>query len=121
MRTTLHDELARIGSDRDAGDLEATLDHAHRSLADAIALLDLEVEELWRNGPEVEDSKRYDKLKALIREATKVKSQIIEIRTRIGLGALDEKTALNLEDARDEILRRLARLAADQDQGKIFK
>lgn len=119
MGTTLNDELARIGSDRGTGDLEQTLDHAHRSLADTIALLDLEIEALWTNEPDVEDIKRYDKLRALVREANRVKAQVIEIQAKVGLENLDEKTALNLEDARDEILRRLARLSADQDQGAI--
>lgn len=119
MGTTLNDELARIGSDREAGDLDKTLDHAHRSLADTIALLDLEIEDLWKNQADVDDIKRYDKLRALVREANRVKAQVVEIQAKVGLENLDEKTALNLETARDEILRRLARLAAENGQGEI--
>ena len=108
----MNEEVARVGSDRSTADLDQTKEHVHKSLADAVALLDLEIEALWKSRPDFEDAKRYDKLKALIREANRVRSQIAEIEAKTGLDKLDETNALNLEEARDEILRRLARIAA---------
>lgn len=115
MRTNLNEEVAAIGSDRDAGDLEKTLGRFLSSLADTAALLDLEVEELWKAGTNSAEPKRYEQLKGLIREANKLKAQIAEIEAKSGSDKLDESQAMNLEDARAEIMRRFARLAAAED------
>ena len=115
---TLKEELERIGGSRDANDVEQTLEHVHRTLADTVALLDLEIEVLWNHEADVDDTRRYEKVKALIREAHKVKSQIADIGKTSNKDE-DEKSALNLEEARAEILRRLARIAAVDDEGEI--
>ena len=119
MRTNLNAEIAAIGSDRDAGDVEKTMGRFLSSLADTAALLDLEVEELWKTGTDSADPKRYEQLKGLIREANKLKAQIAEIEAKSGTDKLDETNAMNLEAARAEILRRFARLAAAENADDV--
>ena len=119
MGTTLNDEVARVGADRSTDDLERTIGNFHKSLADASALLSLEVERLWDEESGGEDPKRYDKLAALAKQGHRALQQIGEIESKLGLGRLDEKNALNLEEARAEILRRLACIAAVQKAGSV--
>lgn len=113
MGTTINQLVGRRGDASRVDDLERTIERARRTLADAAALMDLEIEELWNTETDPDDPKRYDRITALIRQAHKAMSAITDIEKSTGLGRLAEKDALNLEEARAEILRRLAGLAAD--------
>ena len=119
MRTKSTDDPRRDPIDRRTDDLDRTIDGFHQRLADAAALLKLEIEELWRKMQGPHDPKHFDKLSGLIREANKVLGQINDIEAQVGLKHLDEKNALNLEEARAEILRRLARVAAAHEAGSV--
>ena len=119
VRTESIEEPACERVDRRADDLDRTISGFHQRLADAGALLKLEVEELWNKVQGDHSPKHFDKLSGLIREANGVLGQINKIEAEVGLRQLDEKNALNLEDARAEILCRLARIAADQEAGSV--
>ena len=117
--TTINQLAGRRSEESRVEDLERTIERARKTLADAAALMDLEIEELWNSETDPDDPKRYDKLTLLIRQAHKAMSVITDVEKSTGLGRLAERDALNLEEARAEILRRLAGLASDEAEGSV--
>jgi phosphoribosyl-dephospho-CoA transferase len=117
--TTINQLVGRRGDASRIEDLERTIERARKTLADAAALMDLEIEELWNTETDVDDPKRYDRITSLIRQAHKAMSAITDIEKSTGLGRLADKDVLNLEEARAEILRRLAGIASDEAEGSV--
>lgn len=99
--------------------LDASIQGFHARLADSAALLKMELDRLWKQLDGTRDAKQFDKLTGLIREAHTALGHIHKIEAEVALKQLDDKDALNLEDARAEILRRLDRIAAACDEGSV--
>lgn len=111
VRTTINKCVDRRGGARDDHDLKALSERARKLLADTSAMLELELERLFDEEIDLEDRVRLKEVSEGIRQTQKVLTMVLEIEARTGLSSLDESSALNLDEARDEILRRLARLA----------
>lgn len=113
MGTTINDLIDRHGADRGAWGLEETLDGARRLFADLTAFLELEIEELGKTDTEALTEARMRSVTDLIRMSQKALTVVLEIKSKLArdLGASREDM-LDLDAARDEIARRLARLEA---------
>lgn len=99
--------------------MESVLDHSRRILADANALLELEIERLFGQQVEgIEDPKLAD-LKGLLTHTNKARQQVVEMLASAGVSAAGSPPGLDLEAARDEILRRLDRLLERGDAGGV--
>ena len=116
MRTTEHMD----GRGEDAcADLvaEATsiLDNARRLCADLAEALEAELDRLTSIVNDDQDDKRIALVKALIRENRNALQAVVEIRVKL-LRSMDVNALntglIDLDDARTEIARQLARLAA---------
>ena len=93
-------------------ELETVLTRARRLLADISAALELESDRLFNEQFEETDEDRLKALKTLIAQTQKAWQTVIDLETRLGLSPLATEPKLDMEAARDEILRRLARLAS---------
>ncbi len=92
--------------------LEHTLETAQGLFADVTAFLESEIRELRALEIEAHDEARIKSVKALIQLAQQALLKVVEIETKLGLGAEERgRQLLDLESAREEIDRRLARLA----------
>ena len=112
VRTTIDTLVGRRG-DASGRTLEDTLGSAQQLFADTAAFLELEIDRLF--GAEVEDTDatRIEAMRKLITLNQQALMKVIEIAGKIGLAAdAQARQMLDLEDARAEIDRRLARLAA---------
>lgn len=110
MRTTINDLVDRRGGAYSTEDLEQVVGRARRLLADTSALLELEIDRLFDT--EIEhDDKRIRAITDLIRQVQKAMQTVTEIEAKAGIAG-PRRHDLDLEAAREEILRRLARLVA---------
>lgn len=105
-----------VRAERSAEKLDEAIQGFHARLADSATLLRMEIARLWTQLDGTRDAKQFDKLTGLIREAHNALGQIHKIDAEVALKQLDEKDALNLGDARAEILRRLDRIAAAREE-----
>lgn len=71
----------------------------------------MEIERLFETEIEVSDEEHLKRVKNLITQTQKGVQQILDIEAKAGLSVLVGGSALDLERAREEILRRIARLA----------
>ena len=115
MGTTINDLVDRRGGAYRVEELEDVLNRARRLLADISALLELEIERLFDTEIEPDDRVRIDNATDMIRQTQKAMATILEIEAKAGLSAMADRNAMDLEAARDEILRRLARLTPGKD------
>lgn len=115
MGTTINDLIGRRGGVRDVQDLDETLEDARRLFADVSAFLELELDRLFDIEVEGEslDEGRYKVVTDLIRQNQKALMMVLEIKAKLGRDTASDRARLvDLDDAREEITRRLARLAA---------
>jgi len=113
--TTINDLIGRRGGVRDVQDLDETLEDARRLFADVSAFLELELDRLFDIEVEGEslDEGRYKVVTDLIRQNQKALMMVLEIKAKLGRDTASDRARLvDLDDAREEITRRLARLAA---------
>ena len=110
MSTTINERVGRRGGAYSAEELEDVLNRARKILADTTALLDLEIERYFDEEVEDKEEERIKRIQGLITQTQKGMQQIMDIELKTGLTQAAERE-LNLDDARREILRRIARLA----------
>ncbi|MEM6621581.1 MAG: hypothetical protein AAF674_05080 [Pseudomonadota bacterium] len=108
MRTTIN-QVDRRGDAHSIERLESILIDARRILADAGALLELEIEALEKSSP-LDDTatKHLENLKSVLTECRKSTTQVIDLEAKLCMHALSFGPPLDLEAARDEILSRFA-------------
>ena len=102
-------EVDRRGG-ADVDDLGNVLIRARALLADVYLSLKIEADRIRERASTEDDAKRKDDLGSALRLVHKNMTMVMEMEAKFGL-AKTEQTAMNLEDARDEILRRLTRLS----------
>ena len=110
MSTTINALVDRRGGAYTAEELQDVLNRARRILADTSALLELEIERLFETEVDVSDDEHLKRIKGLITQTQKGVQQILDIEAKAGLSVLVGGSALDLDKAREEILRRIARL-----------
>ena len=110
MSTTINELVDRRGGAYSAEELENVLNRARKILADTAVLLDLEIERYFDEEVEESDEKRLKRLKELIAQTQKGMQQILDIEMKSGLTLLVGGRELDLDHAREEILRRIARI-----------
>ncbi len=94
--------------------LEETLAHAQRVFADVRDFLEHEIDRLWASDCEDGDEDRLRAVRELVLKNQAALRTVLEIETKLGLRKADGLAqAIDLEEARAEIERRLARLADD--------
>ena len=110
MRTTINTLVDRRGGAYSESDLTETLTRARKLLADTSAFLELEIDRLC--DVEIDDEPdQVKRMKDLVAQVQKGLQTVLDLEAKHGIRR-EAEHALNLEDARNEILRRLARLAA---------
>ena len=109
MSTTINELVDRRGGAYSAEELENVLNRARKILADTAALLDLEIERFFAEEVDESDEKRLKRLRELIAQTQKGMQQILDIEMKSGLTLLVGGRELDLDHAREEILRRIAR------------
>lgn len=108
--TTINRQVDRPGDAYEAKDLEDALQRARKLLAEIYTLLEVHSSRLRGERACAQDPKLQDKLDTMIRQVHKNMTLVLEIEVKTGLATKD-RDAVDLEEARAEILRRLARLA----------
>ncbi|GMG81225.1 hypothetical protein LNKW23_04370 [Paralimibaculum aggregatum] len=112
VRTTIDTLVGRRG-DACGRTLEETLGAAQQLFADVAAFLELEIDRLFAAEVDETDETRIEAVRKLITLNQQALMKVIDISGKIGLTADGHaRQMLDLEDARAEIDRRLARLAA---------
>lgn len=111
MRTTINDLVGRQDGVYASKDLEVLMAKARKLLADTSALLELEIDRLFDVEAEAEDPDRIKTVRGLIAQTQKAMQMVLEIEAKAGLGKRDQ-SVLDLEAAREEIIRRFDRLVA---------
>ena len=109
MRTTINERVGRRGGACSKEDIENVLQDARRLLADANALLQLEIEKLFATEFEDTDEKRIKDLNTLVQQAQTALGRVLDLQAKTGVRLETGVSALDLEAAKDEILSRLAR------------
>lgn len=113
MRTTINDLVDRRGGAYSVEDLETILNRARKLLADTSALLELEIDELFALEFDLaEREKHVGEVTKMIKQVQKLMITVMDIEAKAGLSPEPGHAVINLEEARDEILRRLTRLTA---------
>ncbi|MGF1503117.1 MAG: hypothetical protein ACFBSD_15010 [Paracoccaceae bacterium] len=113
MRTTINDMVGRRGDTCTHETVDQTLDRARRIFADVAAFLELEIDRLFQSDVDPIDEARVDKVRDLIRQNQQALLKVLEIQQKLGRDTdAERRQMLDLEAARDEIARRLDRLAA---------
>lgn len=110
MSATINELVDRRGGAYSAEELEDVLNRARKILADTTALLDLEIERYFGEEIEETDEKRLTHIKSLITQTQKAMQQMLDIETKADLALLVGGRELDLDHAREEILRRIARI-----------
>ena len=110
VSTTINDIVDRRGGAYSAEELGDVLNRARKILADTTALLDLEIERYFGEEIEETDEKRLTHIKSLITQTQKAMQQMLDIETKADLALLVGGRELDLDHAREEILRRIARI-----------
>ncbi len=113
MRTTIDKLVGRRGEACEGQGLEETLAHAQRVFADVRDFLEHEIDRLWRTEIDPEEEDRLRTVRDLVTKNQAALRTVLEIETKLGLRKAERQAqAIDLEEARAEIDRRLARLAA---------
>lgn len=113
MRTTINELVDRRGGAYSIEDLKDCLNRARKLLADTAAFLDMQMEHLCAQEIDTDlDKDGLKQIQALVNDVRRCMMIVLELQAKHGLPEKNPSAALNLEEARDEILRRLARLAA---------
>lgn len=110
MRTTINALVDRRGGAYSAEELQDVLNRARRILADTSALLEHEIERLFETEIDVSDEEQMKRIKNLIAQTQKCVQQVLDIEAEAGLSVTDSSNSLDLDEAREEITRRIARL-----------
>ena len=110
MSTTINELVDRRGGAYSAEELENVLNRARKILADTAALLELEIENYFDEAIEEDEEKRLTRIKGLITSTQKGMQQILDIELKSGLALQVGGRELDLDHAREEILRRIARI-----------
>jgi tRNA A37 N6-isopentenylltransferase MiaA len=110
VSTTINELVDRRGGAYSAEELENVLNRARKILADTAALLELEIERYFAEEVDESDEKRLKRLRELIAQTQKGMQQILDIETKSGLALLVGGRELDLDHAREEIMRRIARI-----------
>lgn len=92
-------------------ELENVLNRARKLLADISALLELEIDRLFGSELNPDETVRMKEVTDLIRQTQKAMAMVMEIEVKYGLSPMAERSQLDLEGARAEILDRLGRLS----------
>ena len=108
MRTTT--ENGRRGDADFAKDFEEILQSTRKLLADTNAFLDLKLEALTDAVKQTEDPGDLKSLRDHITETKKCLQLALDARGRALAAGFSDRPALDLESAKDEVLRRLSRL-----------
>lgn len=112
VRTTISTLAGRRG-DACGRTLEETLSSAQQLFADVSAFLELEIDRLFEAEIDDTDETRIKSIRNLITLNQQAMLKVIEIEGKLGSTAESRaQQMMNLEDARAEIDRRLACLAA---------
>ena len=92
--------------------VDDTLASARKVFADVSAFLELEIDRLFDADVDPVDDARLARVMDLIKQNQSALLKVLEMRNRLGRDmAEDCSRMIDLEAARDEIARRLARLA----------
>jgi len=109
---TVNGSIDRQGGAVPAGSEGAVLARARRLFAEASAVLEREIADLSEISATALDETRIKAIADLIRHTQKALMMTLEIEARLAREANGAgQTSLDLDDARAEIARRLARLA----------
>lgn len=92
-------------------DLENVLNRARKLLADISALLELEIDRLFKAELDEGESVRLDEVMGLIKQTQKAMQTVLDLEVKYGLAPYDTRANLDLEAARAEIVERLRRLS----------
>ncbi|MEL6999308.1 MAG: hypothetical protein ACFB03_16765 [Paracoccaceae bacterium] len=111
-RTTINELVDRRGGEYSQEDLENSLTNARKLLADTSKVLQFEVDRNFETEVDRMDTDKIKEVKSLIQQAQKGIQQILDLEAKIGLTKLVGGRELNLDEARAEILRSLARLTS---------
>ena len=110
MRTTIDAKVGRRGGAYSVEELENVLNRARKLLADTSALLELEIDRLFKSELDDEESVRLKEVTDLIRQTQKAMAMVMEIEVKYGLSPFEARSQLDLEAAREEILERFRRI-----------
>ncbi len=110
MRTTIDAKVGRRGGAYSVEELENVLNRARKLLADLSAVLELEIDRLFGIEFDENDTEREKQIKTLIGQAQRAWQTVLDLEAKYGLSPYDNRTELDLEAARAEILERLGRL-----------
>ena len=119
VSTTINDLVDRRGGAYTAEELENVLNRARKILADTAALLELEIERYFDAEVEAKDEDRLNRIRKLITDTQKGMQQILDIELKSGLAHLVGGREMDLDRAREEILRRIARLTVREPASGI--
>ena len=111
MGTTINDLVDRQGGAYSEEELVNVLNQARKILADTCVLLDLEIETHFATDLEQLDEDKLKRLKSLIQQIQKGMQQILDVEIKTGLTLKVGGRDMDVEEAREEILRRIARIA----------
>jgi hypothetical protein len=109
VRTTIDDKVGRRGGAYSVEELENTLNRARKLLADTSALLELEIDRLFKSEIDPDESVRLKEVTDLIRNTQRAMAMVMEIEVKYGLSPFEARSQLDLEAAREEILERFRR------------
>ena len=113
VRTTIGAIAGRRGEPCAPATVEETLARAQRVFADVAAFLETEIDRLFMTEADPADEDRLRTVRDLITKNQQALRTVLEIEARLGReGTVRAGQMLDLEAAREEIARRLARLAA---------
>jgi len=110
VRTTTTD--GRRGDADIVEGLKEVIQSLQKLLADSCALLELRIEKLTDAQSEAKDSAEEKAYDDVINNAKRRLQQTLDVRTKALAAGLGEQPLFDREAAKDEILRRLARLAS---------
>lgn len=115
MRTTIDALVGRRGDVCDAETVEETLESARKIFADVSHVLKSEIERLYAMEIDPDDAAERERIKTiqdLIKQNQSALRTVLEMRNRLGHNTAEEKQRMiDLEAAREEIMRRIDRLS----------
>jgi len=118
VRTTIDAKVGRRGGAYSVEELETVLNRARKLLADTSALLELEIDRLFKAELDEDEGVRLKEVTDLIRQTQKAMAMVMEIEVKYGLSSFETRSELDLEAAREEILERFRRIRRQAVRGK---
>lgn len=118
VRTTIDAKVGRRGGAYSVEELENVLNRARKLLADTSALLELEIDRLFKTELDENEGVRLKEITDLIRSTQKAMAMVMEIEVKYGLSSFEARSELDLEAAREEILERFRRIRRQTARGK---